>query len=81
MVSALIVLEHFISHKTIYDCFKQIVKEIGYPEVCIHDLRHTYATISLLCGGDMKTLQEKLGHAAASFTLDVYGHPFDFAEF
>lgn len=25
-------------------------------------------------GDDIKTLQSKLGHATASFTLDVYGH-------
>ena len=39
-----------------------------------HDLRHTYAVNSLKAGDDIKTVQANLGHATASFTLDVYGH-------
>ena len=30
--------------------------------------------LSLQNGDDVKTVQENLGHATASFTLDVYGH-------
>ena len=37
-------------------------------------IRHTYAVNALRAGDDIKTLQENMGHAAASFTLDVYGH-------
>ena len=32
---------------------------------------------SLANGDDVKTVQENLGHHAASFTLDVYGHVTD----
>ena len=39
-----------------------------------HDLRHSYAVVSLESGDDIKTVQTNLGHATASFTLDVYGH-------
>jgi integrase len=38
------------------------------------DLRHTYAVASIQIGDDIKTVQDNLGHATASFTLDVYGH-------
>ena len=38
------------------------------------DLRHSYAVVSLKSGDDAKTVQENLGHATASFTLDTYGH-------
>ncbi len=38
------------------------------------DLRHSYAVVSLESGDDIKTVQSNLGHATASFTLDVYGH-------
>lgn len=51
--------------------------EIGAPEARVHDLRHTFAVISLQNGDDVKTVQENLGHASASFTLDVYGHVSD----
>ena len=40
----------------------------------MHDLRHTYAVLSLQNGDDVKTVQGNLGHATAAFTLDVYGH-------
>ena len=33
-----------------------------------------YAVISIKNGDDIKTVQNNLGHATASFTLDVYGH-------
>ena len=38
------------------------------------DLRHSYAVVSIESGDDIKTVQSNLGHATASFTLDVYGH-------
>ena len=50
------------------------MKEIGIPNTRFHDLRHTFAVVSLENGDDVKTVQENLGHATASFTLDVYGH-------
>ncbi len=39
-----------------------------------HDLQHTYTVMAIQSGDDIKTVQENLGHATASFTLDVYGH-------
>lgn len=38
----------------------------------IHDLRHTYASIAIAAGCDVKTLQSQLGHASATITLDTY---------
>lgn len=64
----------YLSYRTVYDCFKRIVKKIGVPETRFHDLRHTYATMAIRAGDDIKTVQENLGHATAAFTLDVYGH-------
>lgn len=36
--------------------------------------RHSYAVAAIESGDDIKTVQSNLGHATASFTLDVYGH-------
>lgn len=47
---------------------------IGFPEARFHDLRHSYAVAAIRSGDDIKTVQGNLGHATASFTLDVYGH-------
>ena len=59
---------------TVYKNFKKIAAEIGRPDARVHDLRHTFAVMSLQEGDDVKTVQSNLGHATASFTLDVYGH-------
>lgn len=63
-----------LAHFTVYKHFKKIVREIGIPDARFHDLRHSYAVAALQAGDDVKTVQETLGHHAASFTLDVYGH-------
>lgn len=54
--------------------YKKIVTAIGIPQSRVHDLRHTFAVLSLQNGDDIKTVQTNLGHATAAFTLDVYGH-------
>ena len=64
----------FLSHRTVYDCFKRIVKSIGMEDMHFHDLRHSYAVASIKNGDDIKTVHENLGHATAAFTLDVYAH-------
>ena len=63
-----------ISPQTLYNHYKKLASEIGAPDSRVHDLRHTYAVLSLQNGDDLKTVQGNLGHATASFTLDVYGH-------
>lgn len=64
----------FLSYRTVYDCFKRVMARIDSPDTRFHDLRHTYATMAIKKGDDIKTVQENLGHATATFTLDVYGH-------
>lgn len=65
---------HHIVPVTLYGHFKRIAEKIGRPDARLHDLRHTYAVTALQEGDDVKTVQQNLGHATASFTLDVYGH-------
>ena len=59
---------------TVRGHFKRTLSKAGITNVRFHDLRHTFAVISLQEGDDIKTVQSNLGHASASFTLDVYGH-------
>ena len=63
-----------LSPQTVYNHYKKLAARIGAPESRVHDLRHTYAVLSLQNGDDVKTVQGNLGHATAAFTLDVYGH-------
>lgn len=60
--------------QTVYNHFKKLAASVGAPQARVHDLRHTFAVLSLQNGDDVKTVQENLGHATAAFTLDVYGH-------
>ena len=46
----------------------------GFEGVKLHELRHTQATHLLGNGVDVKTVQERLGHADASITLNTYAH-------
>ena len=66
--------EHF-SHNAVYRFFKKIAREcLNRNDLRFHDLRHTYAVLSLQAGDDYKTLSETMGHYSAAFTLDRYGH-------
>ena len=59
---------------TLYHNCKKIGASIGLPDARLHDLRHSFAVAPLRAGDDIKTVQGDLGHRAADFTLDVYGH-------
>lgn len=59
---------------TFYARFKKIAASIGRPDLRPHDLRHTAATVAISTGSDVKSVQDMLGHATASFTLTVYAH-------
>ena len=62
---------------TFYKTFKRIAESIGRPDARPHDLRHTAATVAIAAGADIKSVQDLLGHATASFTLNVYAHTSD----
>jgi integrase len=46
------------------------------PGMRMHDMRHAYASALIDAGESIKVVQERLGHASATITLDVYGHLF-----
>lgn len=55
--------------------FKSMLKWTGLPEETrFHDLRHTCATLLLFEGVHPKIVQELLGHATISITMDTYSH-------
>ena len=55
--------------------FLRVLRRAGLPETTrFHDLRHTCATLLLSRGIHVKLVQELLGHATISITLDTYSH-------
>ena len=54
--------------------FGKAVKEAMLPDIRLHDLRHTHATLALQAGIHPKVVSERLGHATVSITLDTYSH-------
>ena len=57
-----------------YYWMKVLLKEAGLPHIRFHDLRHTFATMALENGMDIKNLSAMLGHVSAATTLDIYTH-------
>ena len=59
---------------SIVNLHKKILKDAGLPHIRFHDLRHTFATLALQNGVDVKTVSSMLGHYDAGFTLRTYTH-------
>lgn len=57
-----------------YCHMKTLLQRAGLPSIRFHDLRHTFATLALENGMDVKTLSAMLGHVSAATTLDIYTH-------
>jgi integrase len=52
-------------------------KRAGLAGVSMHVLRHTYASLLIATGANVKYVQQQLGHTSAAMTLDVYAVLFD----
>lgn len=53
---------------------RKALGEDTLPDIRLHDLRHTHATLLLRAGVHPKIVSERLGHSKVSITLDVYSH-------
>ena len=64
-----------LSARNLQRHFKSLLERAGLPKsVRFHDLRHTCASLLLRQGVNPKFVQELLGHADISLTLNVYSH-------
>ncbi len=59
---------------SVVNLHKKILKKANLPHIRFHDLRHTFATLALQNGVDVKTVSSMLGHYDAGFTLRTYTH-------
>ena len=58
----------------VYHRFQKILERANCKRVRFHDLRHTFATMALENGMDIKTLSAMIGHVSAETTLNIYFH-------
>ena len=63
-----------IRHKVICRHFEPALKAAGIEAIRWHDLRHTFASLLLEQGENVKYIQNQLGHASPTMTLNVYSH-------
>ena len=63
-----------ISLGSVLHMLHRVLKRAGLPRVRFHDLRHTFATLALQNGVDIKAVSGMMGHFSAGFTLDTYAH-------
>lgn len=56
------------------------VKACGLDGLRMHDLRHTYVSLLVRAGANVKEVSTWAGHSSVAFTLDRYGHLYDDAD-
>ncbi|SDG02226.1 site-specific integrase [Pseudonocardia oroxyli] len=59
---------------TITRRFNRLVDLAGVRRIRLHDVRHTYATLSLDSGVHSKIVSDRIGHAREGITVQIYGH-------
>ena len=61
----------------ISELFTKFLKENGLPKIVLHELRHTFASISNEAGVQEFNIGKALGHANVGTTKKIYTHLFD----
>jgi hypothetical protein len=56
--------------------FNRLVDRAGVRRIRLHDIRHTYSTMSLDAGIDPKIVSDRVGHANMNVTFQVHAHRF-----
>lgn len=51
-----------------------LIEKGNLPEITVHGLRHTHASLLFEAGASIKEVQERLGHSDATMTLNIYTH-------
>lgn len=63
-----------INPDTINYWLNEFLKRHGLEHITPHSLRHTFATLQIAAGVDIRTLQARTGHAQASTLVNIYSH-------
>lgn len=63
-----------VYNSTVNDILSRYCKEINIPEISIHGLRHTHASILLFAGVSIASVARRLGHSSMTTTQKTYLH-------
>jgi integrase len=63
-----------MSPDTITGWFHDFIAKTDLPQITIHSLRHTNATLLIAAGVPLRTVSNRLGHAQTSTTSNIYSH-------
>lgn len=63
-----------INPDTINYWLEKFIAKNNLPRITPHGLRHTFATLQITSGVDIRTLQSRTGHAQASTLVNIYSH-------
>jgi integrase len=59
---------------TITRRFNRLVDQAGARRIHLHDVRHTYTTLSMDAGVDPKIVSDRVGHSNMQVTFQIYTH-------
>lgn len=59
---------------TLSTWFHDFIKRNNLPEISLHSLRHTHATLLIASGIPLKSVSARLGHSSVAITGDLYSH-------
>lgn len=60
--------------------FSRFVKKNNLPQISLHSLRHTNATLLVASGTDLRTISKRLGHSNMTTTANIYTHAIQTAD-
>lgn len=69
-----------INPDTINFWLEKFLQKNDLPHITPHSLRHTFATLQIAAGVDIRTLQARTGHSQASTLVNIYSHALQSAQ-
>lgn len=73
-------LGNHLQMRTFQKFRRELFVVLGLGDYNLHDLRHTQATMLILKGADLKTVQKRLRHSSLYTTMSIYAHTISEAE-
>lgn len=59
---------------TLSDWFKKFIRKNNLPDIHLHSLRHTNATLLIASGTNIRMVAKRLGHSTPTTTGNIYAH-------